>query len=436
MIDRTYTDRITPERDGTETQVAGHVHDLRDLGGILFVLVRDGRGVLQVVVKEDETPAVFDRATTLDREDVVHVRGTVSATDQAPGGVELHPTDLAVLSEARSTPSLELAKDVDADRSTRLDARHLDVRRPETRAVFSLRSKALRAMREWFYREGYEEVDTPVLSTAGAEGGAELFPVVYYDREAYLSQSPQLYKQILVAAGFDRLFEVGHAFRAEEFGTSRHVSEITMFDVELGYVEDHHDVMDVQEASLRYTVERLAETAGRELDLLDASLDLPDEAFPRITFEEARAILREEYDHVPEDPTDLDTRGERLLGEHFEKRGHPAVFVVGYPDEKFYYRQEVPGDDVASRKFDLLYRGLELSSGGQREHDVDRLLAAMGRQGVDPADFSFYVEAFRYGVPPHGGYGLGIDRLVQQLAGLDNVKEAIPFPRDPDRLTP
>lgn len=209
-----------------------------------------------------------------------------------------------------------------------------------------------------------------------------------------------------------------------------------MFDVELGYIDDHHDVMDVQESSLRYTIERLSVTASKEFDQLDVSPSLPSEDFPRITFEEARQILDEEYGHVPDDPSDLDTRGERLIGEYFEDRGHPAVFVMGYPEAKFYYRQDVPGDEIASRKFDILYRGLELSSGGQREHDVDRLHSALEQQGIDPSTLEFYLEAFRYGVPPHGGYGLGVDRLVQQLAGLDNIKEAIMFPRDPDRLTP
>lgn len=436
MLDRTYIEELTPERDGKATTIAGHVHELRDLGGILFVVVRDRTGRLQVVVKAEQTPDVFERASELAGEDVVQVAGTLSATDQAPGGVELLPEELAVVSEARDSPSIEVSKDVDADLSTELDERHLSVRQPETRAVFSLRATAMRAMRDWFDDQQFEEVDTPELSTAGAEGGADLFPVVYYDREAYLSQSPQLYKQILVASGFDRLYEMGHAFRAEDFGTSRHVSEIAMFDVELGYIEDHHDVMDVQEESLRYTIEQVEANASRELDLLDVDLQVPTEDFPRLTFEEARTILRDEFDHVAEDSTDLDSKGERLLGEHFAAKGHPAVFVVGYPEEKFYYMQGVAGDDVASRKFDLLYLGQEMSSGGQREHDADRLRETMVEQGVDPADFEFYLDAFRFGVPPHGGYGLGIDRLVQQLAGRDNVKEAILFPRDPDRLTP
>jgi aspartyl-tRNA synthetase len=291
------------------------------------------------------------------------------------------------------------------------------------------------AMREWFEDAEFEEVDTPLLSAAGAEGGADLFPVVYYDKEAFLSQSPQLYKQMLVASGFDRLYEVGHAFRAEDFATSRHVSEIAMFDVEIGYIEDHHDVMDVQEESLRHVIRRVVETAERELDLLGSDLTVPEEPFPRISFDEALDILETEYGHFPEDPGDLDTKGEKLLGEHFAEQGHPAIFVVGYPGEKFYYWQR-EGDDLASRKFDLLYRGQELSSGGQREHDREKLVAAMEAGGVDPADFEFYLDAFRYGVPPHGGYGLGIDRMIQQLADLDNIKEAILFPRDPDRLEP
>jgi len=434
MLERTYIDDVSA--DDETTTIAGHVHDTRDLGGILFVMVRDRTGTMQAVFKEDREPELFAEAEELDRETVVQLGGEVSETDQAPGGVELVPTELTVVSEAKEAPTLEVSKDVDADLSTRLDNRHLDVRDPETRAVFSLRSKAMEAMKQYFYDEEFEEVDTPALSTAGAEGGADLFPVVYYDKEAYLSQSPQLYKQLLVAAGFDRLFEVGHAFRAEEFATSRHVSEIAMFDVELGYIEDHHDVMDVQEESLRAAIEAVQENAGRELELLDADPVLPKEPFPRLTFDEALDILEEEFGHFPDDPTDLDTKGERLLGEHFAEQGHPAVFVVGYPEEKFYYKQGVEGDDIASRKFDLIYRGEELSSGGQREHDIDRLIEVMEEQGVDPDNFEFYLDAFRYGAPPHGGYGLGIDRLVKGLADLDNVKEAILFPRDPDRLEP
>jgi aspartyl-tRNA synthetase len=291
-------------------------------------------------------------------------------------------------------------------------------------------------MEEWFEDEGYVDIKTPLISKGGAEGGAELFPILYYNQDAFLSQSPQLYKQMLMASGYEAVYETGTAFRAEDFATSRHVSEIAMFDVELAYIDDHDDVMDVQEESLRYALSEVADNAERELDLLDVDLDVPEDDFPRITFDEALDVLETEYGHFPDDPTDLDTKGEKLLGEHFEEQGHPAFFVVGYPDEKFYYMQDVPDDDIASRKFDLIYKGQELSSGGQREHDVERMVEVMEAEGVETSNFEFYIEALSYGTPPHGGYGLGIDRLVQKVADLDNIKEAIMFPRDPNRLEP
>ncbi|USZ66807.1 aspartate--tRNA(Asn) ligase [Halorussus salilacus] len=436
MIERTYSGDITAEQDGETVSVAGHVHDIRDLGGLTFVIVRDREGQMQTVFKEENDEDLFEAAQDLGKEDVVRITGRVKASDQAPGGVEMVPESLEVISEADSPLPMEVAKDIESDLSTRLDNRAIDLRKPEVYAVFSLRSKLMSAMEEWFDREGYVDVDTPLISQEGAEGGAELFPVVYYGDEVFLSQSPQLYKQMLMAAGFDKIYETGTAFRAEEFATSRHVSEIAMFDVELAYIEDHHDVMDVQEESLRYALERAAEEAADELETLDVDLTVPTEPFPRITFEEARDLLLTEFDHVPEDDDDLDTKGEKLLGEYFEEQGHPAFFVVGYPDEKFYYKQDVEGDDIASRKFDLIYRGQELSSGGQREHDIETMEAYMDEQGADPENFHFYLEAFRFGIPPHGGYGLGIDRLVQKVADLDNIKEAILFPRDPDRVTP
>jgi len=187
---------------------------------------------------------------------------------------------------------------------------------------------------------------------------------------------------------------------------------------------------------LRHALTELRSRAREELDALGIELDVPKEEFPRISFEEAREILEEEYGHVPDDPEDLDTEGEKLLGEHFQDQGHPAVFVVGYPGEKFYYGEAREEDEYSSRRFDLLYKGLELASGGQREHDLDRLMAAVEEEGIDKEDISFYLESFKYGMPPHGGYGLGLDRLVKQIAELNNVQEAILFPRTPDRLEP
>jgi len=436
MIDRTYTSAITPEMDGETVAVAGHVHELRDLGGLVFVIVRDREGLIQGVFKEDREPELFEQAEDLGAEDVVRVTGEVTESGQAPGGVELVPESLELIDESDAPLPMEISKDVDADLSTRLDHRGVDLRKPEVMAIFKLKSTLMDAMEDWFESEGYVDVETPLISKGGAEGGAELFPVVYYEEEAFLSQSPQLYKQILMASGFDKIYEIGTAFRAEDFATSRHVSEISMFDVELAYIEDHNDVMDVQEESLRHALSVVAEDAQAELEELGVDLTVPEDDFPRITFDEALDILEDEFGHFPEDPTDLDTKGERLLGEYFEEQGHPAFFVVGYPGEKFYYMQDVEGDDIASRKFDLIYKGQELSSGGQRQHDVEKMREVMQAEGVDESNFEFYLDGLSYGTPPHGGYGLGIDRLVQKVCELDNIKEAILFPRDPTRLTP
>ncbi|GAB6879692.1 aspartate--tRNA(Asn) ligase [Halorubrum gandharaense] len=434
MIDRIHTTEVGADAD--EVAIAGHVHEVRDLGGLVFVIVRDREGLIQAVFKEEREPELFEAVQDVGSEDVVRIAGEPVESDQAPGGVELVPHEYEVIDEADAPLPLEISKDVDVDLSTRLDQRALDLRKPEVSAVFQLRSVLMSAMEDWFDDNGYVDIKTPLISKGGAEGGAELFPILYYNQDAFLSQSPQLYKQILMAAGYEAVYETGTAFRAENFATSRHVSEIAMFDVELAYIDDHHDVMDVQEESLRHALQAVVEDAERELDVLDVDLDVPEEDFPRITFDEALDILETEFGHFPDDPTDLDTKGEKLLGEHFEEQGHPAFFVVGYPDEKFYYMQDVEGDDIASRKFDLIYKGQELSSGGQRQHDVEVMREVMAEEGVEESNFEFYLEGLSYGTPPHGGYGLGIDRLVQQVADLDNIKEAILFPRDPNRLEP
>ena len=433
---RTYTHEITEDDDGEKFTVAGWAHEIRDLGGITFIILRDRKGTMQLIFKQDEDEEMFDNAQRVGREDVIRATGTVEQNDSAPGDRELHPDEFEVVAEADSPLPLEISGNIDSDLSTRLDNRFMDLRQPEKHAIFSLRGKMIESMEEWFADNDYIKINTPTIAKMGAEGGAELFPVVYYGEEAFLSQSPQLYKQMLMAAGFDKVYETGKAFRAEEFATSRHVSEISMFDVELAFIEDQHDVMDVLEESLTYTLKQLESEAAEELDELGVDLEVPEEDFPRIKFEEAREILEEEYDHIPEDEGDLDTKGEKLLGEYFEEQGHPAFFVIGYPGEKFYYMEAREGDEYQSRRFDLIYKGLELASGGQREHDLDRLMAGMEEDGVDPDDVSFYLESFKFGMPPHGGYGLGLDRLVRKIADLSNVKEAILFPRDPNRLTP
>jgi len=433
-MERMYSTEVSADDD--QVTVAGWAHEIRDIGKLVFVVLRDREGSIQITFKQDNNEEAFNTAKDLGKEDVIRVTGTVKESDQAPGGREIHPDSVEVLNIANSPLPMEIAGEVDSDLATRLDNRFMDLRQPDVHCIFSFRDKVITGLREWFESEDFIEIHTPIISKGGAEGGATLFPVIYYQEEAFLRQSPQLYKQMLMAAGFDRVYELGPSFRAENFGTSRHVSEFTQWDVELAFIEDHHDVMDVLEGSLRSVVKHLKEEAQHELDKLGVELEVPEEDFPRIHFDEARRILREEYDHVPDEDGDLDTKGEKLLGEHFMEQGHEFFFVVGYPGEKFYYMQDIDEDETASRKFDLIYRGQELSSGGQREHRLDVLQQAMEEDGVDESNFSFYLESFKFGMPPHGGYGLGLDRLVTKLLDLDNIKEGILFPRDPSRLTP
>ena len=327
-MDRTYTDKVTADHDGEAVAVSGWAHEIRDLGGITFVILRDRKGKIQLTFKEDEDEELFENAQNIGKEDVIWAKGIVQANDQAPGDRELHPEELKIIGEAESPLPMDISSEVESEMSTRLDNRFMDLRRPEKHAIFSLRSHLLDAMENWFDENEYINIQTPNIAKMGAEGGAELFPVVYYGEEAFLSQSPQLYKQMLMAAGFDKVYETGTAFRAEEFATSRHLSEISMFDVELAFIDSQEDVMDVLEDSLRHTLEEVEKKAASELETLGVDLEVPEDDFPRISFEKAREILKEEYDHVPEDEGDLDTKGEKLLGEHFEEQGHPAFFVI------------------------------------------------------------------------------------------------------------
>ncbi len=434
-MQRKYTSDLQPG-DG-KVKVSGWAHEIRDIGKLVFIILRDREGTVQIVFKEDELEKeMFKEGKSLRQEDVIEVIGSVKESQEAPGGLEIMPERLEILNKAETPLPLDVSGNIDSEMATRLDNRFMDLRQPQIHRIFRVRDKLITGMREWFDESGFIEIHTPIISKGGAEGGATLFPVDYYQNEAFLRQSPQLYKQMLMAAGFDRVYEIGPSFRAEKFATSRHVSEFTQWDVELSFIEDHNDVMDVLEDSITHLMGYLEEHAEKDLEAFDVEINIPEEDFPRITFDRAIEILDEEFDYSPDEEGDLDTKGEKLLGEHFVAKGHEFFFVVGFPGEKFYYMQDREKDNIASRKFDLIYRGQELASGGQREHRLEVLTEKMEEQGVDESNFTFYLESFKFGMPPHGGYGLGIDRLATKILGLDNIKEAILFPRDPTRLTP
>jgi aspartyl-tRNA synthetase len=420
---------------GKEVAVAGWVEDIRDLGGIAFLILRQQEGTLQVTVKSDQ-PEEVRALTGISRESVVAVRGTVQPNEKVRNGFEILPSAIEVLSEAAKPLPLGVIDKVGAEMDTRLDNRFLDLRKEEVRAVFRLKSHVGTALREYMASQGFVETYTPKVISAGAEGGATLFKVDYFGNPAYLAQSPQLYKQILMATGLDRVYELAPAFRAELSDTVRHIAEFVSFDAEMAFIRSQEEVLQVLEGSVTHALAFLNQHASEELGILGMDLAVPPTPVPRITYEEAREILAEDGVTV-RDGEDLDTEAEKALGKAMARNGHDLFFVVEYPAAiKPFYIMVKDDNPEFSHSFDLDYRGDEMASGGQREHRVDRIISRMQRQGLDPDDFEFYLKAFRYGMPPHGGWGFGLDRFVWKIAGLGNVREAILFPRDRSRLVP
>jgi aspartyl-tRNA synthetase len=434
MDERTHAADVAP---GDEATVAGWVHEIRDLGGIAFLILRDRTGKIQVKFeKEAMDEATVERALGVHRESVVSVTGRVEAEERAPTGVEVVPASVEVLAEADPELPLDPSGKVDAELPTRLDNRTLDLRKPEVKAIFEIRAEVLRAVRDYFRSVGCTEINTPKIVATGTEGGTELFPITYFGREAFMNQSPQLFKQLMVGSGLERVFEVGPIFRAEEHNTPRHLNEATMIDFESAFV-DHHEAMDVCEGTLRAAYEGVAEHCEAELAALGMAeeFSVPDGEFPRLTYEEAleRVNATGELDDVLVWGDDLSTEAERALGEAMG--GH--YFVTDWPAEiKPFYIQDYDDDPETSKGFDLMHPRMELVSGGQREHRYDELVAGFEQQGLDPEQFDYYTKMFKYGMPPHAGWAYGVERLVMTMLDLPNIRESVLFPRDRQRLSP
>ena len=432
MDERTYTADAAP---GDTVTVAGWVHELRDLGGIAFLIVRDTSGKIQVKLEKDEMDdELVETGLDVARESVVKIVGDVKEEPRAPTGVEIVPTDIEVIAEAETQLPLDPSGKVDAELPTRLDNRTLDVRRDESKAIFEIRSEVLRAVREEFRSFGSTEITTPKIVATGTEGGTELFPITYFGEEAFMNQSPQLFKQLMVGSGLERVFEIGPIFRAEEHNTPRHLNEATSIDFESAFF-DHTEAMDVCEAVTKAAYEAVAENCTDELETLGIDdFEVPEEAFPRLTYEEAieRINATGELDEQLVWGDDLPTEGEHALGQDVGEH----YFITDWPSEikPFYIKDH--DDDELSTGFDMMHPVMELVSGGQREHRYDHLVAGFEQQGLDPDQFEYYTKMFKYGMPPNAGWGLGVERLVMTMLGLENIREAVLFPRDRQRLSP
>ena len=420
---------------GGKVRIAGWMHRLRRLSQVTFLILRDAKGLAQVVV---EDPVTIERLAALPAESVLAIEGVVVAQPQAPGGVELHDPRVEVLSAASESPPFDLFRPtIKAQLPTILDHAPIALRHPRRRAAFQIAAALTAGFRATLQAMGFVEIHTPKLVAAATEGGANVFPVDYFGRPAYLAQSPQFYKQIMVGV-FERVFEVGPVFRAEPHDTPRHLNEYVSLDAEIGFIADHTTVMEVLTRVLAGMISAAAEQAPDALERLGVVPPVVPGEIPSVHFAEARELLaagtREETRNLP----DLAPAHERWLGE-WARREHGSdwLFVVGYPMAKRpFYTHPDPERPEFSNGFDLLFRGLELVTGGQRLHRHEDYVTALAERGLDPAPFAGYLEAFRHGMPPHGGFAIGLERMVARLIGAENVRETTLFPRDLHRLTP
>ncbi len=433
MIRTHYSNDITEKMDGNEVVVAGWIDNIRDIGKIKFLILRDREGTMQIVVKEKD---MIDKIKHMGKESVIFVKGIVQVSDKSPCGWELIPEEIEMLSKSETTLPLEVKESANADLDTRLNARVLDLRKPSVTAIFKIRSKILEAGREYFTKNKFVEIHTPRIVSTSSEGGTELFPISYFDKEAFLAQSPQLFKQMIMATGFDKVFEIATYFRAEEHKTIWHLNEITAIDCEMAFIDSEDDVLDVLEGMTKYIVKYVADNCKDELKSLKVKVDVADYSFPRLTYTEALKLLSKEGIEIPWGE-DLDTKSEKNLGEIMKEKGFEFYFITKYPLAiKPFYTMPEPGNDKLSRGFDLEFKGRELVSGSQRIHNLDFLMQQLKKKGMNPEALSSYLEAFKYGMPPHGGFGFGIERIVMLLLGLSNIREAVLFPRDRTRINP
>ncbi|MGA2917791.1 aspartate--tRNA(Asn) ligase [Methanoregula sp.] len=423
---------VTP--DCGQAEVCGWVHEVRDLGGLAFMLIRDRTGIIQVTIpKKKVSEAVLAAVKAVSRESVVRVTGPVKAIDKAPGGRELVPETIEIISLAETPLPLDVTEKVMAEMDTRLDSRFLDVRRPRVAAVFEIRSAALHAINQYFHDAGFTNITTPKIVAAATEGGTELFPIAYFDKEAFLNQSPQLYKQMMMSAGCEKVYEIGPIFRAEEHNTTKHLNEATSIDIEVSFA-DHLEVMRILEDLIVKTYAYVDQKCSTQLANLEITeFILPKAPFPRLPYTEAIEIAKKKIADPIKYGDDISPAAERAIGA--EMGGH--YFIVDWPSEiRPYYAMQYENDPSICKAFDLMHPRMELSSGAQREHRYDKLVKQIAQKGLNPESFDFYLRPFRYGMPPHAGWGLGAERLVMTMLGLGNVREAVLFPRDMHRLVP
>ncbi len=424
--------------DGKEVAIKGHIHRIREMTGFAFVLIRTDRDVIQCVYAPEFSSYRWD--DRLCEEACVKVVGKVVKSTDAKGNdrYEIQIHDIQILSlPAENLPIVINKKQLDnIGLSTVLDLRPISMRNPKERAIFKIQEGIARGFRECLMKNGFTEIRSPKINFAGAEGGTNIFKLDYFGKQVYLAQSPQLYKQALVGV-YQKVFEVAPVFRAEHHDTSRHLNEYTSMDFEMGFINDFTDIMNMEVMVLKYIMNLLKTEYFAELDILH--IDVPEiTEVPSIKFMDAKELIMKKFKYEPQDMKDFDPTEEELLGKYAKKElNSDFLFVTHYPSKKRpFYTMDDPENPEFTLSFDLLFRGLEITSGGQRIHDYKEQVEKMVKCGMDPEQFETYLMLHKYGAPPHGGLGIGLERLTMHLLGAKNVRETTMFPRDINRVTP
>lgn len=411
--------------------IQGWIYKVRKLKNITFIIIRDRSGLVQCVIENSK----FD-INSISLESVVSILGLVKESNNKLNPFEVEIDKLEVISKVNSELPIEINKEnLEVNLDTMLNNRYLSLRHEKVNAIFKIQNMITDGFREFLKSQDFTEINTPKIVKEGAEGGSEVFEVKYFEEKAYLAQSPQFYKQMMVGAGFERVFEIGHAYRAEEHSTNRHLNEYISLDLEFGFIENEFDIMAMEEKLLKFIIRFLKKNGKVYLELLQVKLPEIRNEIPKITFEEALKVLKENYNKNDLEG-DLDPEGEKLLYSYAkEKFDSEFIFITNYPRRKR-PMYTMPNGENGTHSFDLLFRGIEITTGGQRIHDYEMLIENMKYKGVSPSNYESYLEIFKYGMPKHGGFAIGLERITSKILGFDNVREATLITRDRKRLIP